>query len=408
MNLRTVVMFGAFAILVVATGEQVRQLHNDTSLLLPNDYREYWSAGRATLMGQNPYDGDVLYPLQRQMGSTSDDSIMMWNPPWTLPLAMAVGAIPWRIGQLIWLALNLAAVLASTAMLWRLYAGEWRLMGIAIAVACVFAPTTFLLLLGQISGFMLLGLVGFLWFVKTDRFALAGGLAALTAIKPHLLVPFAIVLILQSLRGNSVWKSVLAGGCVLVICGLIPLVWNPGVWSQYREATAASHNPTNATIHDWEHPTLGYEIRRVMPNQPFAAMFIPLAIAVPLVVGYWWYRRRNWNWLTELPRLVLVSLLAAPYGAWTFDLVLLLVPVIQATAWIVADGRRWLWVLAGIAYVVLNVLAISTVSREHSVANLWIVPLTTAGYLLAGFLTRVAPRLGEPGSNPEFTRFARP
>jgi len=317
----------------------------------------------------------------------------MWNPPWTLPLTMTIGTVPWRIGQLLWFALNLVAVLASVAVLWRLYFNDWRLAGVAIAVACVFAPTAFLLLLGQISGLMLLGLAGFLWFTNTNRFALAGLLAALTAIKPHLLVPFAVVLILQSVRGHAVWKSVLAGGGLLVVCGLLPLAWNPDVWSQYREATGAGHAPSHTTLHDWEHPTLGYEIRRALPNQPFAAMFIPLAVVVPLVVVYWWRRRMEWDWRIELPRLVLVSLLAAPYGAWVFDLVLLLVPVIQATAWLVVDGRRGLWLVAAALFMALNALALATVSQPHSTANLWIVPLTLGGYLLAGWTTRATPAI---------------
>jgi len=69
MNLRTAVMIGVLAIVVVATGEQLHVLHDDTGLLRPIDYMQYWSAGRATLTGQNPYDGEVLYSLQRQMGN---------------------------------------------------------------------------------------------------------------------------------------------------------------------------------------------------------------------------------------------------------------------------------------------------------------------------------------------------
>ncbi len=118
MNLRTAVMSGVLAIVVVATGEQVRQLHDDTNLLRPVDYMEYWSAGRATLAGQNPYDGEVLYSHQRQIGNESGAALMMWNPPWTLPLTMAIGTIPWRLGQLVWFALNMAAVLASPAIAW--------------------------------------------------------------------------------------------------------------------------------------------------------------------------------------------------------------------------------------------------------------------------------------------------
>jgi hypothetical protein len=314
---------------------------------------------------------------------------MMWNPPWTLPLTMLLAQFPWRLGQLLWLAANLAAVAGSALLLWRLYAGEWKRAGLAVVVALAFAPTPFLLMLGQISGFLLLGLVGFLWAVKSERWALAGALAALTAIKPHLLVPFALVLVLQSLRGNAVWKSIVAGGAVLVVFGLIPLAWDSAVWSQYRAGTAAPSTEKQPSVRDWEHPTLGYMIRDALPGRPFAAMFLPLGVALPLVAVYWWVRREKWDWGTELPRLVLVSLVAAPYGAWVFDLVLLLVPVIQATTWIANDPRRMVWMLAGGVYLVLNLLAFGSMENAGWTANPWIVPLTVAGYIAASLFTKV-------------------
>lgn len=391
MNLRTVIMLVLLVAVVVVTAVRFRDLYENPNILRPFDYMEYWSAGRATLNGQNPYDGDVLYPLQQQIGTKWDKPTMMWNPPWTLPMAMTVGAMHWRMGQLVWFVANLACVLLSAVLLWRLYGGEERHAWVGIAVASLFAPTPFLLLLGQISGFMLLGLVGFLWYVRAERFALAGALAALTAIKPHLLVPFALVLALQSLRGNPVWKSVVAGGIVLAVGSIIPLAWNSQVWSQYREATGAGGTAAHYTIHDWQHPTLGWEIRSALPGQPFAAMFIPLAVALPFVIGYWFRRRREWNWITEMPRLVLLSLIVTPYGAWAFDLVLPIVPVVQATTWIVADNRRWLWIVSGSLFVVLNLQAISTVTEKHSMANPWIAPGTVLGYLLAACLTARSP-----------------
>src|SRR5262249_45692225 len=47
---------------------------------------------------------------------------------------------------------------------------------------------------------------------------------------------------------------------------------------------------------------------------------------------YWVCRRRNWGWDEELPLVLLFSMLAAAYGAWPYDLVLLLVPVMQVAA----------------------------------------------------------------------------
>ncbi|MFO0823580.1 MAG: hypothetical protein U0792_10775 [Gemmataceae bacterium] len=62
MNIRTVGMLGVLLLVVVLMGDQLRQIHDDISILPPIDYMQYWSAGRATLAGQNPYSGDVLLP----------------------------------------------------------------------------------------------------------------------------------------------------------------------------------------------------------------------------------------------------------------------------------------------------------------------------------------------------------
>jgi Glycosyltransferase family 87 len=384
---RTLLTAGGIGLTAVLAAVQLPRLA-ESGALQPYDYLEYWSAGRAVLHGDNPYDGAVLYPLQAEAGTIYDVALMMWNPPWTLPLAMGLGAMPVRAGQFVWFIGNLLAVLGSAMLLWRAYDGPRRLTWMPIAVSLAFAPVAFLLLMGQISGFLLLGLAGFLTAVRSNRWALAGGLAALTAIKPHLLVLFALALALEAVRTRAPRKAVAAGGMVLLIAGLVPLAWNAHIWGQYRAATAASES-VHPHLNDWEHPTLGYAIRHALPGQPFNAMFIPAGVAVAGFLVYWWVRRRDWSWSVELPRLTVVSLLAAPYGAWAFDLVLLLVPVVQATAWLAQAqlGRRTVAVLAA-AYLVANALAIRTVFEPLSVANPWIAPITLAGYLFVGWLTR--------------------
>ena len=440
MTRRTLLMLLALAAAVVAAGTLFAPHFADARVFRPVDFMEYQTAGRATLAGQNPYDGAVLYPYQADIQATLPpadeaqpgeatryaDPIMMWNPPWTLPLTLPLGAMHWRVGQLLWTAANLSAVVLAAVLLWRTFGGDRGRTPVAVGVAVVFAPTLFLLLLGQISGFLLLGLAGFLRFVvsreptASGRVAdslresgpqslseraphpnlwLAGLFAALTAIKPHLLAPFALVLVLDTLRGGRVWRPVVTGGLAVLLFSLLPLFWNPHVWVQYREATAAQSAGTHNTPSEWMHPTLGYWLRTLHPERPMALMFLPLAVAVPLVVGYWWVRRRDWHWPTELPRLVLVSLLTAPYGAWGFDLVLLLVPVVQAAGWVTADRRRWVgWAFGG-AFLGLNLLALVALRFENSMANPWLTPAITVGYLFVGWVTRT-------GSTPESPRTA--
>ncbi len=388
MTRRTRLLVLALLAALAALGALFAPLFGDASVLRPFDYMQYHSAGRATLAGQNPYDGCVLYPLQQQIGTSWADPVMMWNPPWTLPLTLPLGAMHWRAGQLLWFAVHFAAVVGSALLFWRIFGGPRERSWLAVALALGFAPTLFLLLLGQISGLLLLGLAGFLGAVRKERFALAGCFAALTAIKPHLFVPFAMLLMLEAIHKSRYRRTIFAGGLTLAVFGLIPLAWNPEVWSQYLDATGAGAAASHNTIREWVHPTLGFAIRQALPGEPFRAMFLPLAGTLPLVAVYWYRRRAAWDWTAELPRVVLGSLLAAPYGAWGFDLVVLLVPVVQAAVWLLP--HRALAVRFAIAFGALNVLALLTLLRENSMTNPWFAPAVALGYLAVG--ASLAPR----------------
>ena len=91
----------------VAGGFLVSKLSNDPTIWPPDDYVEYWAAGRLNLEGANPYSKATLLPLQQSAGrelATVDDAVMMWNPPWTLSFVMPLGALPARLGQFVALA----------------------------------------------------------------------------------------------------------------------------------------------------------------------------------------------------------------------------------------------------------------------------------------------------------------
>jgi hypothetical protein len=97
---------------------------------------------------------------------------------------------------------------------------------------------------------------------------------------------------------------------------------------------------------------------------------------------YGWHHRHNWNWDERLPALLFASLLTAPYGAWPFDLVVLL-PVLLVVCIRQTDASRarqtaFLW-----GYAAINVLALMLLLME--VAYFWFVWMTPALLLLTHF-----------------------
>jgi hypothetical protein len=78
---------------------------------------------------------------------------------------------------------------------------------------------------------------------------------------------------------------------------------------------------------------------------------------------YRWTKKRNaWIWREELPLLVCISILVAPY-AWLSDQVLLLLPAAQVTVMQLQQGKsQKRWALAAI-YLLINAIAFLLLTR---------------------------------------------
>lgn len=390
---RALVFAALAALFVVAAGF--------SGVLLPpdaagkTDYVEYASAARLLLAGDNPYDASQLLPLERSAGWADPKADMMWNPPWVFPVVLPTGAVPWNAGLLGWVAAQFVAVVVSAVLTWRLAGGPPRLIWVAVAAALLFAPTFFLLRLGQISGFLLLGLAGFASALRAGRPALAGAAAALTAIKPHLLLPFAVLLVCDACVSRATRRAVLAGGVVLALAAAFSMLWNPDVWRQYVEAVRAPGDEFHHAPSDWDPPILAGKLARAVGGG-MAVQMLPSVLTTLALVGYWWAKRRAWDWPAELPRVVVLSLLTTGYGAWGFDVVVLLLPLVQAAAWLAADPRREVLAMPPLAVYVLFNCGI----LMGFFPPIWWTPAFAAMYFAVAVLTRpfgTGPAPASPG-----------
>ena len=354
-------------VVVVATGGLLLdRFFRDPAFVPPNDFLEYWAAGRLNAEGHNPYDPEALWTLQRAAGRPLDHPAVLWNPPWALTLVMPFGLLPPRAGQLAWLLTQVAAVVLCADRLWVLYGGRAALRPFAAALALTFYPVMHLLLMGQSGGWLLLGLTALAVAGGRGPTALAA-VAALAAVKPHLFIPVWIALAVHALacrRGRSLlaW-GVLAG----MLAALVPLAANPHVWSEYFATFTRPPDPRIPGLADWHPPLAGYWLRQAVAGSPFWVQVVPAAVAALLVPFYAWSRRHCWDWAVELPRLVLAGLIAAPYGAWEHDHVVLLIPVVAAAARLSWSGRRPQVVLAAAVYLTLDGVGLALRDSESFV-----------------------------------------
>ncbi len=308
------------------------------SIALPlHDFVEYWAAGRLIVGGENPYDPDRIEQLEHDAGRTSE-GILMWNPPWTLPLVMPLGLLDCRTAHLLWLALLLSSSPGAAMPYGGCTAVPWRSAG---SPGCSPSPSCRLCCLegGQITPLMLLGAVLFLICLKQGREGLAGAASVLLAIKPHLSYLFWIALLLWMIERRR-W-AVFAGGVLAGLAAIgVALLCNPAVLGQYW------YTFSNQPPAQYRSPTLGMALRLLLGEDQFRLQFLALVPGLLWLAFYWRRHRQDWDWSERLPMLLLVSLLTAAYGAWLFDLVLLLVPFLQVAADIRRQGRRFPQLLA--------------------------------------------------------------
>lgn len=379
MSFRRVLTVAALVVITLVFVGQVRNLLADPTLWPPDDFIEYWAAARLTLDGQNPYDPNLLLPLQQTNGRHTDEAVMMWNPPWSLTVVLPLGFFPAREAQLLWLAINFIAMIFCGDRLWLLLGGARERRWIGPVMALVALPTAFALQSGQIGPLLLLGAVLFLECERRgDHFA-AGAATVLLAIKPHLAYLVWVAILYQAItRGR--WRIILGGVTAGLLCAAIPLAFNPQIWHQYADALG------NRPPSQWVSPTLGTVLRLAFGERVFGLQFVPVAIGLAWFAWHWRNHHESWDWAEQTPLLLLVSFATAPYGAWPFDMVLLL----PAVVWLVVKSqppvRRW--VIAGLVAINLGCLALNLL-KISSFWFLWVSPAVLLLYI-------VATRQGKP------------
>ena len=320
------------------------------SFLGNDDFVQYWAAARLNQAGDNPYDAEKLWSLQRSWHSVDSRAVRMWNPPWVLPLVAPFALLPYPQARSIWFLVSLVAVMTAGYLAWDASGGPRSAYPVAAILIVLFAPTLFTLKMGQISGFVLLGVAGFLYAASHERWILAGCFASLLTIKPHYLYLFWVALVLWSLRAKKCRALVASAAAVLVALALAMLT-NVTVLHQYCQAALSD------PLHYWAPPTFGTLLRLAWGHDRHWLQFIPMLIGLIWVLCYWNRHSKQWDWTDHLPLLISVSAVTAPYG-WSYDLVVL-VPAIMHVALLALRGACRPAQLGGIAlYGMINLIAI--------------------------------------------------
>jgi hypothetical protein len=340
------------------------------------DFVSYWAAGQQFVHHGNPYDAGAVLRLEQSQGFPPDkQALIMRNPPSALMLVAPFGFLEYWIAARLWSVLLLGCLLGSVRMLWGMHgrpAGCFRLLGYSfgpMVVCSLFGPALVCLFAGQTALFALLGLVLFLRFHRSRQF-LAGLSLWLCALKPHLFLPFAVVLLLWIVYTRS--YPVLAGAVVaLSASSAVAFVFDPLCWAQYVRMMQ-----TAGIEHEFI-PCLGMALRLGIPPHGAWQQYAPAVAGCVWAVSYYWRRRDVWDWMEHGALLMLVSIFVSPY-AWLTDQALALPALLQVG---LRTSFRSLVELAFASFVIE--IEMVCMLDLHSVLYVWTVPIWLVWYFSA-------------------------
>lgn len=347
---------------------------------IPKDFLEYWASARLTLHGENPYDPVLLLAEQKLADPDRREAVMMWNPPPAIALYAPLTIVPVRWAALLWICAQLLAVMIACDLLWRVYAPD-RSRWIAQVVGVSFVGTWWMVAYGQNTGFLVLGLAGYLHFIRKDRPLAAGAFAAFTALKPHLLAGFGVLLIADVVARRGRIGLAAGVGVIALSLGFV-LSMDQQVIGQFA-AAIRDPGPDAIPLHAWTLPVPSYWLRMRVAQDQFWVQFVPCVVACLALTVWRLTEGARWNWGRALPVAVAVSVLTTPYGGWVFDLPVLLVPVIWCAARLMKQPLLSAAFLAG--QVAVTIISFATPGGLHE--YWWVAPAVLI-LCLAGFRAR--------------------
>jgi|SRR5579862_281782 len=296
----------AFGVLILSL--VIGETHNAGN----KDFTSYWAAGQLLIRHANPYDPEAVLRIEQSAGFSLPKPLLMRNPPFALILALPLGLVSAKLGAVLWSLLLVAAIMLSVRLTWALNCrppDRLHLLGY------IFAPVLSCLALGQTSVFALVGLVLFLKLREMRPFA-AGAALALLAIKPHVILPFALVVLLWSFRRRMYFVPL--GAIAAMACALAPALWLDHSLLSHYVPVFKDANAESAWI-----PTFSSLVHAPLRRFGAWSQFLPLIVGVLWAVFFFRRNRDQWDWNRQGLLLLLVSVWIAPYCWFTDEIILL-------------------------------------------------------------------------------------
>jgi hypothetical protein len=309
-------------LVIVVLGPLDRRLE----ILHINDFSGFWAGPRAVLAGVSPWD-PTEYPRARMAFDTQLDAAPVLNyMPWTVIALLPIGLLPLDVAAWIWMALSLScAAVALRALLRGFLPGRAVAHGMLGLALFVGQPGLLTIVLGQWALLLMSAVAAIVLAVRAGHARRAGFAALALLAKPQLFVWTALGLGIAALSDvryrRFVVFAVVVGGALVVASWLAYPDWF-GAWSADIPARRTGRSAVLLSAFGQLFGTPG----RVLA---IAVIGAGLVLASRFVPG-------SDAWLAIW--LALSS--AGAIYSWSYDHVLLFVPLVIAAGVLAAAGRE--------------------------------------------------------------------
>lgn len=307
---------------VVLLGPLDRRLE----LLHINDFSGFWAGPRAVLAGVSPWD-PTLYPMARAQFDTQLDAAPVLNyMPWTVIALLPIGLLPLDVAAWLWMVASMiCGAVALRALLREFMPGRAWVHGMLGLALFVGQPGFHTIVLGQWALLLMSAVAAIVLAVRAGHARRAGFAALALLAKPQLFVWTAAGLAIPALFDARYRRFVIFAGIValtLVVASWLAFPDWFGAWSADIPARRTGRSAVLLSAFGQLLGTPGrvLAIAVIAAGVVFASRFVP----------------GSDPWLAMW--LALSS--AAAIYSWSYDHVLLFVPLVIASGVLAAAGRE--------------------------------------------------------------------
>ena len=309
----------AFIVLMGPLGRRLEMVHS-------NDFSGIWSGPATILVGVNPWDPVRYVPTAIALGTKTPDALVDDYMPWEVVALLPLGALPLEVAAWIWMVASMAlSAIALRALLRAFVPGRAAIHGALGLALFVGQPGFHAIVLGQWALLLLSAVAAMILALRAGHARRAGVASLALLAKPQLFVWTAVGLAIPALfdtryRRFVAFAALLGGGLVVVSWLAFP-DWFP-IWVS---DVLPRRSGRSAVLFSAFGQLFG------TPGRALAIAVIGLGLVLASR-----FEPGSDPWLAIW---LALSGAGAIYG-WSYDQVLLYVPIVIAAGVLAAAGRE--------------------------------------------------------------------